>query len=408
MSGGLIFDEQTLIDNNIFQYEQRLKSHTNKYVENGAMLTTYFHLKEDATTVDRGIRDIDKLFGNKAPVRFDKILNFPVYVPGGQQTNPTNTDEQNVEDINVNGEFVIQPSTIVPCANDFFIINHLRMRGIFQVIDVEWDSMKVEGYYKIKYRLHSTSIEIIENLEKQTVGTYHCDLNAIGSNINPIIKKDDFVKRSQIQKMVNKMIQSYRSLFYNEKHNCFLYYDNETGMRWFDMCGNEFMAKYSLMNMANSNKVITLHDKINDKQFPLFYNNSIYNWVELDCPMRFLQKFHFILNDGEGYEYSSFARWNEDDIKVIQPISLEQSKINYQKFSFFDDDQLLAFEDQDKEPTSDYEKLIYKYINTPYNISIDDVSLYTADALLSSIKHLDVFLYTPIVIYIIKKILRMN
>lgn len=406
MSGGLIFDEQSLIDNNIFKYEQRLKSNTNKYIENGALLTTYFPIRENATTVDRGLRDIDKIFGHKSPLRFNRILNFPVY--GFGQANPNNTDEANMEDINVEGECIILPSTIVPNPNDFFIINHLRMRAIFQVTDVQYDSMKVEGYYKIKYRLHSTSDETLQNLENQTVETYHCDLNAIGSNVNPIIKKDDFVKRGQIEQMVNQMIQSYRSMFYNERHNCFLFYNQECGTRWFDMCGNEFMAKHSIMNPSNSSKVIILHEKIRDKQSALFYNNSIYNWIELDCPKRFLRKFNFILNEAEGYVDSSFARWNEDDIEVIQPLALHQSKVNYQKFGFFDNDQIKAFEDLNNEPTSEYEKLIYKFINNGHSISIDDISLYTGDALLSSIKHVDVFLYTPILIYIIRKILTMN
>jgi hypothetical protein len=401
---GLIFDEQSMIDNNIFKYEQRLKSHTNKYIENGALLTTFFNIRDNATTVDRGLRDIDKIFGLKSPLRFNKILNFPVY--GFGQANPNNTDEAGIEDINIEGECIIQPSTIVPSPNDFFIINHLKMRGIFQVTDVQYDSMKQEGYYKIKYRLHSTSFEILQNLEKQTVETYHCDLNAIGSNISPIMKKDDFVKKGQIEQMVNQMISSYRSMFYNERHNCFLFYNQETGTRWFDMCGNEFMAKHSIMN-SDSNKVIILHEKIIDRQFALFYNNSIYNWIEIDCPIRFLRKFNFILTDAEGYPDSSFARWSEGDIEVIQPLALHQSKINYQKLGFFDANQIKGFEGSD-EPNSEYEKLIYKFINNSQSISIDDISLYTADALLSSVKHLDIYLYTPMIIYIIRKILSMN
>ena len=406
MSGGLIFDEQSLIDNNIFKYEQRLKSNTNKYVENGALLTTFFNIRENATTVDRGLRTIDEIFGHKSPLKFNKILNFPVY--GFGQANPSNTDEGGVEDINVDGSFQILPSTIVPHPNDFFIINHLQMKGVFQVTNVECDSMKVEGYYKITYRLHSTSDEILQNLELQTVETYHCDLNAIGTDVNPIIKKDDFVKKTQIQQMLNQMIQSYRAMFYDERHNCFLLYHQEYGTRWFDPCGNEFMAKHSLMNPENSAKVIILHDKLIDKQFPLFYNNSVYNWLELGCPKRFLQKFHFILNDAEGFPLSSFARWNEDDIQIIQPLALHQAKVNYQKYSFFDSLQVAAFEDLSKPPNSEYEKLIYKFMNEAHSISISDVSLYTADSLLSSINHSDVFLYTPIVIYIIRQILRFN
>lgn len=406
MSGGLIFDEQSLLDGNIFKFEQRLKSHTNKYIENGALLTTFFNIRENATTVDRGLQDIDQLFGHKSPLRFDKILNLPVY--GFGQLVPNNSDETGVEDINVEGECTILPSTIVPKQNSFFIINHLKMKGIFQVVDVHYDSMKIEGYYKIRYRLHSTSDEILQNLEKQTVETYHCDLDAVGSNINPIIKKDDFVKRSQIEQMINKMIESYRSLFYDERHNCFLYFHQDTGMRWFDLCGNEFIAKHSLMNPSNSNKVIILHEKIRDRQLSLFYNNSIYNWIEVDCPKKLLRKFHFILNDAEGYPDSSFARWNEGDIEVIQPLASYQSKVYYQELSYFDNKQLECFMDSNKYPNFEYDQLIHRFIHNGNNISIDDISLNTADALLSSIKHKDIFLYTPIIIYIIRKILKFN
>ena len=406
MSGGLIFDEQSMIENNIFKYEQRLKSQTNKYIENGALLTTFFNISENATTVDRGLRDIDKIFGHNSPLRFNRILNFPVY--GFGAANPENSDEIGITDINIDGECQVLPSTIVPHPNDFFIINHLKMKGVFQVTDVKYDSMKVEGYYKITYRLHSTSDEILENLEKQTVGTYHCDLNAMGTDVNPIIKQDDFIKRGQIQQMVNAMIQSYRAMFYDERHNCFLLYHQDLGTRWFDMCGNEFMAKHSIMNPENSGTVIILHEKIRDRQLSLFYNNSVYNWLELGCPKRFLQKFYFLLNDAAGWPDSSFARWNEDDIQVLQPLALHQAKVNYQKHSLFDSVQVAGFEDLTKEPTSEYEKLIYKFINEAHSISINDVSLYTADSLLSSVKHSDVYLYTPIIVYIIRQILRLN
>lgn len=406
MSGGLIFDEQSLIEGNIFKYEQRLKSHTNKYIENGALLTTFFNIRENATTVDRGLQDIDQLFGHKSPLRFDKILNFPLYGVG--QAIPNNTDEAGVEDINVEGEGTILPSTIVPRQNSFFIMNHLKMKCVFQVVDVHYDSMKVEGYYKIRYRLHSTSDEILQNLEKQTVEIYHCDLNAVGSNVNPIIQKDDFILRKQIEQMVNSMIESYRSLFYDERHNCFLFLNQDTRMRWFDLCGNEFIAKYSLMNPSNSNKVIVIHEKVRDKQLPLFYNNSIYKWIEIGCPRNLLRKFHFILNGAEGYPDSSFVRWNEGDIEVMQPLATYQAKVNYQEFSYFDNKQLECLLNNREEPTSEYDKLIFKFVNRASSISINDISLHIADMLFSSIKHVDIFLYTPILLYIIRKIMKMN
>jgi len=404
--GGLIFNEESLITNNIFRFESRLKSMTNRFVEAGAILTTYYNIKENATTVDRGIRDIEQLFGFKSPLRFNKIENFPLY--GFGQANPTNTDELGIEDINVEGECQILPSTIVPNPNDFFRLNHLKMNAIFQVVDVQYDSMKIEGYYKIRYRLHSTSIEILENLDKQSVETYHTDLDSVGSNINPIIQADDFIRRSQIQQMVNQMIRSYRSMFYNDRHNCFLFHNQDHGARWFDLCGNEFMAKHSIMNSENTSNVIILHDKIRDSRKELYYNNSVYNWIELGAPKRMLQKFHFSMMYSEDYPDSSFYRWSDGDIQIIQPLALNQVGMNNRELSYFDDTQFRAFEDGGLLPTSEFEKLIWKFINNGHSLSINDVSLYTADSLISSYRNIDVFLYTPLVIYIIRKILRMN
>lgn len=405
--GNLIFDEQTLMDGNIFKFEQRLQSHVNRYVENGMILSTYFSQRESATTVNRGTRDIEQIFGNRSPLRYNKINNLPL--SGFGQTNPDNADDAQIEDINVEGDCILLPSTITPKPMDFFILNHLKMKAVFQVTNVQYDSMKIEGYYKIHYKLFSTSDETLQNLYTQTVDSYSVDLNAIGSNINPVIREDYFKKRIQIKQMLNSMIKSYRALFYNSKHNCFLYHNNEMGLDWFDLCGNDFIANHNLMNSEGSPNVIILHEKIRDIQKPLFYNNSIYNWLEIGAPERMLQKFYFRLNYAEGYPDSSFARLYDGDIQIMQPLSLNQVGLLSQNYSFFDDTQLNCFLNSEEEPTtSEYDKLIWKYIHKQDSLSVKDISLYTSDSLLSSIKHIDIFLYTPIIIYIIRKILMMN
>lgn len=404
---GLIFNEENMINGNIFKFEQRLQSQVNKYVENGAILSKYYSQRENDTTVDRGLQNIDQLFGIKSPLRYNKINNLPLY--GFNQANPDNTDENQIEDINVEGECVILPSTIVPKQNDFFEINHLKMFALFQVTSVTYDSMKVNGYYKIHYRLISNSEETIQDLQKRVMETYSVELDAIGTSTNPVIQEDDFTYKNKVIQMVNKMISNYRALYYNNRHNCFLFHDPETGLDWFDMCGNEFMAKYSIMNMANSGKVIVLSDKLQDRQMSLYYTNSVYSWIELGAPARLVRRFFFDLIYADCYPYSSFARWNEGDIiQVIQPFANQQEKINNQRYSFFDDTTLNAFLDPTTEPFNEYEKLIWKYIYKPNQLTLKDVSLYTGDALINSIRNIDTFLYTPIVIYIIRMILGMN
>lgn len=402
----LIFDESTMIDGNIFQYESRLKSSMNKYIEGGAMFVDYFVQDENSSTVDRGLQDIEQLFGSKAPLRYNEIENFPLY--GFNQLKPEGTDEQQIEDFNVNGECVVLPSTIVPKPYDFFIIKHLRMNGLFMITNVEYDSMKAEGYYKITYRLHSTTHETIQSLRQKVLQKYQMDLNSIGTGLNPIVKQEDAVLKSRINQMTSKMIEAYRGMFYNERHNCFLFRDPETGMDVFDMCGNEFMAKYALMNYPNSPMVIVLNDKLREPQFLRYYTNSVYNWLELGAPLRMLSRFPYFTLDVSGYLYSSFVQWGDLDTHVIYPLS-NSERGSETTLTFFSDEQFRAFLDSEQPAfANEYDLLMWKYINKQSSLSINDISLYLGDALLSSVNHRDVFLYTPIIIYIIRQILRMQ
>lgn len=402
---GLIFDEKTMLEGNIFKYEKKLNSRLNRYTENGMLLTTYLSLNELSTTVDRGLEEIEELFGKRSPLRYTLINDLPIM--GFGAATPENTEENNVPDINVDGEAIIVPRTIIPKQYDCFIINHLKMKALFMVTSVSYDSMKVDGNYKITYHLQSTSDKVIEQAMSQVVDVEYTDLNAIGSEVNPIIKKDDFILRGKINKMVTTMIESYIALFYNERHNCFLYHDPQTNMRYFDMCGNEFMAKHGIMNVPNFMGSIVLNDKIYDPLLKVYYNNSVYAWLELDAPERLLQKFSYMMSYASDYANSSFALWEEDDIMVIQPLSLQQTGINI-KDSFFDKKQLKSFMDKENEPENEYDKLIWKFIHKQDNLSIHDISLYLADGLISSVNHRDIFLYTPVIIYIIRKILSMN
>ena len=56
MSGQLIFDESTMINGNIFKFEDRLHSHMNKYIEKGSIFSIYFSQDENSSTVDRGLQ----------------------------------------------------------------------------------------------------------------------------------------------------------------------------------------------------------------------------------------------------------------------------------------------------------------------------------------------------------------
>lgn len=397
----LQFNQEVLLDKNIFKYEDRLHTHLNKYAaDNSMILCTYFNIDKDKTTTDRGLMDIEEVFGKKSPLRFNRIENFPLL--GFGQTNPENTDENVMEDVVVNGECIIMPSTIVPLQNDCFIIKHLKMRALFQVTSVTYDSMKQDGFYKITYRLMETSQEAIDYMEKQTIKRFNCDLNAVGSTLNPIIEEDKFIYKEKVNMMIDDMIDMYRSMFYNQKHNCFLYEYN--GYRLFDLCGNMFMAKHSIMNHKNGTSVIMLHQKLVESKEYEYYNRSIYKWIERDAPIDKLNKFKYQLTSSQGYIDSSFYKWGEDDIQVMIPVNPMIKTIN--SISTFNKDQINLYNNGEI-GSSDFDMIISKFINKKLS-SYMDIPLSLGNSLFDAIKDKDTFLLTPIIIYIVRRVLEFN
>lgn len=74
-----IIDEKNLIDNNVFKYEDRLKSPLARYQDTTPTYVTYYHINNDETLVDAGFKDVQSIIGFRSPIRFDEIKNFPLY-----------------------------------------------------------------------------------------------------------------------------------------------------------------------------------------------------------------------------------------------------------------------------------------------------------------------------------------
>jgi hypothetical protein len=164
------------------------------------------------------------------------------------------------------------------------------------------------------------------------------------------------------------------------------------------------------MNYDNSAGVVMLSNKIVDIQLPRMYYESIYSWIENGCPETDLQKFYYITTDCTEYIDSSFFRWGDDDIRIIKPIRLTaNNRLGHTDKSYFNDLQFNLLLYKTREPlASDYEKLIWKYVNEKDKISINDISLNLVNSLVNVYNNMDSFIFTPIIIYIIRELLGMN
>lgn len=424
--GQLVYDEQSLVDNQMYKYDMFLHSRVTKYTDSGRTLVTYYNINDHDTSTSLGMDTVYQILGNDSPLRFDKIENMILI--GFTPMNPEDVQASttNVRNYNLQGEAYIIPGTIMPKENDFFIVNHIRMNHIFRVTQVSQDGLNTDGSYKISYALFSTNPAEIQFVEKQTIGKYVMDLQTIGGeDLTPVIGKEDYQLRSRLIRMVDDMIENYISRFYDKTHNCFILHLN--GQSLFDLCGNYFMYRNAVMIKDNATGNIVLNpDKCHEKQLESYYQASPYKWIERDAPLRYLEQFKYHTIKATEYPDSTFRMYGTDvDVMLWNPSWCPKAEA----YKYFPDRVYeILYNEQDIRTCEmgkcfhcercgtcysrhlylkryDYISLLHDFIHGKLT-RIDQLSLYTGDQLFDNADSKEIYLWTPIIIYIIKYILK--
>lgn len=428
MASQLIYDEQSLVDQQMYKYDKFLHSRVNKYTGSGRTLVTYFNIDEMNTTDSLGLNDAYQIIGRDSPLRYRKIENMILI--GFSPLSPENGNVQstNIRDYNLNGEAFIIPGTIMPKENDFFIVNHLRMTHLIRVTEVTQDGLNTDGSYRITYSLYTTEPREIQYLiQHQIVGEYKMDLQTIGGeDLTPVIGKEDYELRHRLIQLVDDMVENYVANFYDHKNNCFVLHLN--GRSLFDMCGNAFMARQGIVIRDNGHRNIVLtENKMRDRQLEYHYQRSPYKWIERDAPLRYLSTFKYRTVKASNYPDSSFANYGDDVDVMIYGDEWCQNPGDdlYFPIPVYD---ILSADCDPREcnicdcecckcrntcirayklSRHDYISLIHDYIHGRIR-SIQDLSLYIGDPLFDNALSQQLFLWTPIIIYIIKQTLKIK
>lgn len=423
----LVYDEESLVDNQMYKYDKYLHARVNKYTGAGRTYVIYWSIDDAHTTTSMGMGTAYQILGVDSPLRYDEIdnmvlLGFSPLNPEEKQASTTT-----VRNYGLSGEAFIIPGTVMPKENDFFIVKHINMTHLFRVTQVTQDGLNTDGSYRINYELFSTNPIEIESLRKQTVGHYVMDLQTIGGeDLTPIIGKEDHELRSRLIRMVDDMVENYISRYYDHIHNCFILHLN--GRSLFDVCGNTFMAKHGIMINDNTNGNIVLNpNKIRDDRLDFLYQKSPYKWIERDAPQRYLDSFKYHIVKGYNYPSSSFANYGYD-VDIMIPVDPWCDSPECEKF--FPDEVLFILDNEGdtrychecdckcckdrckcckhyKCQRFDYVSIIHDFIYGRLT-SIRDLSLYTGDQLFDNAQSQEIYLWTPIIVYIIKQILKIK
>ena len=390
-----IINEQKMVDDTTFQFENRFKSPTARFIDTTPVFVTYFHINIDETTVDEGFLDIASVIGHRSPLRFNKIENFPLY--GMDQIVLGLSDEEQGIDTNWDGDGIILPKTIKPVPNDFFIIPTLKDYYVFRVTNIQYDTVMPDNYYKIEFKLEYIDSTKIEELEKQVITENICLLENIGTETNCIIEKGSYFRIKEIENMYNEIKELYMAMFYNERHNVFLC-EIEEGKLLYDPLQTYFINIHKLFNDKKDLSTLILTDQYDDPKRKYKYAKSVYRLLETK-DMKLLSMFKYTTRPGTTIRESSFRKWHDRNIEVLDIPML------------IPDDSKCIFSQEYMEAVrmnapveSEYGSLIQKFLRGE-KLSIKDVSMELDTELIYLNNSIEVFFFTPFIMYIIRNII---
>lgn len=390
-----IINEQKMVEDTTFQFENRFKSPTARFIDTTPVFVTYYHVDMDNTTVDEGFLDVASVIGHRSPIRFNKIKNFPLY--GMDQIVLNIAEDDQGLDTTWDGDGIVLPKTIKPVPNDFFVIPTLKDYYIFRVTNIQYDTVMPDNYYKIEFKLEYIDSTKLEEIEKQVLEEHICVLENIGTETNCIIEKSSYQKIKEIEKMYAEIKDLYMAMFYNDRHNVFLC-EIEDNKLLYDPLQTYFINIHKLFNNKNDLSTIILTDQYDDPKRKYKYAKSVYRFLETR-DMKLLSMFKYTTRPGTSIRESSFRKWHDRNIEVLDTPMVIPDESN----SIFSRDYMEAIK-LNAPVESEYASLIQRYLRSE-KLTIKDISMELDTELIYLNNSIEVFFFTPFIMYIIRDII---
>lgn len=390
----LLVNEQNMIDQNIFKFEDRLKSPTARFLDTSPTFVTYYHINVDETTVDEGYKDVASIIGFRSPIKYKKIENFPMY--GMDQIVLSLQEQEQGLDTEFTGDSIILPGTIKPLENDFFMIPILHDVYLFRITEIAYDTVMPDNFYKVSFQLEYIDQEKVDALEKQANEQYTCILDNIGTENKCIIETGVMQKINDIEAMYNDMASTYLALFYDDRHNCLLG-DLGLGKKIYDPYQTDFINRHSLFNQKNNLRTIILTDQVNDKMFKLKYEKTVYRFLERRDYTR-VNNFKYTYFQGSSYHETTFYRWADGNVQILDI----PSNISEKDYDIFSDEFVMSIKTNGF-TQSKHAELIQRFMRDK-TLSINSIPLDLNEELYNLNNSLEVFFITPIIMYIIQTV----
>ena len=293
-------------------YSKNKVGQYSKFLDKAPIFVTYYHINEALSREDVGTGNIESELGERSPIRFNKILNFPIYnLP---ELKPDISYDETGFDIELDcNDLVILPNTIKPRAGDYFIVSFPGIKEyLFRVNNFRYNTIQSNDYYMIDADVK----DIGTNLEsRRMVGqveeTYLTVFENIGTQDKCFVKSTDVDYLNSLSDLYYKLRDFYKNAFYVRDLNCFTYQTgkwSETGrpIYRYDMYLESFINKSHIFYDENSEESLMLTPvDVVDGSFHFTFDLTLYNAI-LEKSLELLRPYCYITTDVISMRYSIF------------------------------------------------------------------------------------------------------
>ena len=235
-------------------------------------IVTYYHINAEASTVNKGLQNVEQLAGPTSGNIFNKIVNVPLWdIP--QMDYNVGEDEEGL-DVDIEGNFKLPPNVFHPFPDDYFVIDHLDRPYVFRVTSVNYDTPTTNGFFRCEYELWSTDIVGLKTIEDSVQGHYHCIMDHIGTSNKAVISDDDFATMHKICEIRELLRKEYYDKFYDKGYNAMMFNRFSVGKYLYDPLLNYF---------CNSERIFEIDDFNTASCYLLYVEKRNFHAVEYEC-----------------------------------------------------------------------------------------------------------------------------
>lgn len=145
----------------------------NKFLNQLPMYVDYFSIDEVTSNFDRSLHGVETLLGDDSPLKFVKLVDFPLYQFNVSNAAASTSDVGSLES-EVTGEAVVLSEHGTPKVDDLFVVTDIssKVKNIYRVNKSDLSKVNGVPVYQISFYLYTDEQVSATELSNQTVGEY--------------------------------------------------------------------------------------------------------------------------------------------------------------------------------------------------------------------------------------------